>query len=467
MFILFASAIVSFSISIPMPVCSSETISHPGGKIFEVAQAETFTLRYRLGWDEVGVDGYYSIGIYWDCPENHPYENFTVLYARAFFDNNGDNLPDLGVNPIDNTVNLSRGPGIDGDRWAFGVSNATGDPRDGYFNVDIYMRAASGDGTPHIPTDNHPIWHTMDSFRIAESDIVFVPADVITTRIMGRGVNVFILPGEKSGLPGEVVRYLVHVVNMGNMPENCSLTVSDNSGWNPILASASLSVNPGENKTVELSVAIPDNAALHDEDVIRVTVIGAGMEASASCLAIVSPSRGFDASISPNRMSGSPGATLIYSIIVRNTGDVTDDYSLTVSDNTNWNLALSENLLMGIPPGENGSSTLSVTIPSDASEGDLTTATVSVTSVGDPAMVKSAVCEAVVTVTEEKGYSPALLIAISLAVVAAAIFAAVYLLRKSRKVGQHRVLMEELSMKWVHRYLYLSFIQNLTNGGGE
>jgi len=435
-FILLTLAIASFPIFVSTPVHSSTAISHPGGRIFEVAQAEVFALRYRLRWDEVGVNGYYGIDIYWDCPGNRPYENFTVLYTRAYFDNDNDNLPDPGVDPIDNTTDLSQESVIDGAMWIFTVSNETSDPRDGYFNVDIYMRAASGDGTPHIPTDNHPIWHSMDSFLIAESDIISVPAGAITIRVTGRGIDVSILPEEKSGLPGEVLRYLVHVVNMGNMPENCSLTVSDNSGWNPILASASLSVNPSENKTVELSVTVPDNAALYDEDVIRVTVIGAGMEASASCLAIVSPSRGFDVSISPNRMSGSPGETLIYSITVRNTGNVADDYSLTVSGNTNWNLALSENLLMGVPPSGDGSSTLSVTIPSDAGEGDLTTATVSVTSVGDPAMVKSAVCEAVVTVTEEKGYSSALLVAISLVVIAAAIFAAVYLLRKSRKVGQ-------------------------------
>ena len=253
MFILLTSAIVSFSIFASMSVHSSTAISHPGGQIFEVTQAEIFTLRYRLRWDEVGVSGYYGIGIYWDCPENRPYENFTVLYTRAYFDNDGDNLPDPGVDPIDNTTDLSRGPVTDGARWSFTVSNETGDPRDGYFNVDIYMRAASGDGTPHIPTDNHPIWHTMDSFVIAESDILSVPAGVITIRIIGQG--------------------------------------------------------------------------------------------------------------------------------------------------------------------------------------------------------------------EEKGYSPALLIAISLAVVAAAILTAVFLLRKSRKVGQHRVLMEEFSrsessMEWVHRYLYLSFIRN-------
>jgi len=127
------------------------------GQVIEVVQGRIFVLRTELVWDEPGVNGFYNITIVWE-DNNRADENFTVLYTRAFFDNDGDNLPDVGVDPIENTPKgLQSGPGTNGTRWAFGVKTVTFDPRDGYFDVEIYMLAGS-QGVPHrAPWDNHYI----------------------------------------------------------------------------------------------------------------------------------------------------------------------------------------------------------------------------------------------------------------------------------------------------------------------
>ena len=68
--------------------------------------------------------------------------------------------------------------------------------------------------------------------------------------------------------------------------------------------------------------------------------------------------------ISPTYQGGVPGATLAYTVTVKNTGDIMDNYTLTVGDNSGWGPTLSENLLENVPPGEDRVVTLNITIPS-------------------------------------------------------------------------------------------------------
>jgi uncharacterized membrane protein len=73
--------------------------------------------------------------------------------------------------------------------------------------------------------------------------------------------------------------------------------------------------------------------------------------------------RSVSVSISPSSQSGATGATLNYTVTVTNTGDVLDNYSLTVSDTANWLTSISPTALE-LDAGSTGSSTLTVTVPS-------------------------------------------------------------------------------------------------------
>ena len=84
---------------------------------------------------------------------------------------------------------------------------------------------------------------------------------------------------------------------------------------------------------------------------------------SISVPSTVSQQLGVAVSILPTYQGGVPGATLDYTVTVKNTGDLADSYTLTVGDNLGWGLTLSENTLT-IPAGENRTVTLGVAIPS-------------------------------------------------------------------------------------------------------
>ena len=211
---------------------------------------------------------------------------------------------------------------------------------------------------------------------------------------VGRGVDVLISPTTKSGAPGKELNFDVTVTNTGTETDTFSLTTSDTEGWGPTLSITSIpSLAGGASKTgIQLSVKIPDDAAESDSTTITVTASGTGYGDSAGCTARA-VIRGVEISIAPESRTGSLGESVTFTITVTNTSEVEDSYDLTVSDDAGWGVVISEDLLT-ISAGEDQTTTVSVTVPSDATEGESTMITVTATSRSDPMVSDTATCTA-------------------------------------------------------------------------
>jgi len=81
---------------------------------------------------------------------------------------------------------------------------------------------------------------------------------------------------------------------------------------------------------------------------------------------LTNPAISVGISIVPSSQTGSNGAKLTYTVTVTNTENVSDNFELAVSDNENWGPTLDNYTLLNVPPGENRTTTLSVTVPSNA-----------------------------------------------------------------------------------------------------
>ncbi len=179
------------------------------------------------------------------------------------------------------------------------------------------------------------------------------------------GVAVSISPRENSGSPGVSLDYLVTIANLGNVEDTYALSVSDAAGWSLMLSENSLTIPAGETETATLRVIIPSDALGGAEDNVTVVAAGTGVSDFASCIARAAIVRGIDVSVSPSYQSGLNGVTLTYTVTVANTGNVSDTYSLTTTDNAVWGPSVSPTSLT-VPPKENRTATLSVTVPLNA-----------------------------------------------------------------------------------------------------
>jgi hypothetical protein len=148
--------------------------------------------------------------------------------------------------------------------------------------------------------------------------------------------------------------------------------------------------------------------------------------------------RGVEASISPGSQNRHPGDKITFIIIVTNTGNVDDTYTLENNDNSGWSLSISPTSL-AIPAGENRTATLSVTIPENAAIYTIDNIRVKVISQGDDTVSAESSCTAH-AVAREVSRWPSVL-AILAATIAATITSALavrHLRKRKRKERRRR-----------------------------
>ena len=104
-------------------------------------------------------------------------------------------------------------------------------------------------------------------------------------------------------------------------------------------------------------------------------------------------SKGVEVSILPSYQSAPPEATLAYTVTVTNTGNVIDNYDLSVGDNASWGPSVSPESLI-VLPGTSDNAMLRVTVPENAVPSTEDSMTVTVTSQTDNTVSDNDLCMA-------------------------------------------------------------------------
>jgi hypothetical protein len=209
---------------------------------------------------------------------------------------------------------------------------------------------------------------------------------------------VVISPSSQIGADNATLTYTVTVTNTENVSDNFNLTTNDNASpsWRPTVSPTILTIPAAENRTSTLSVHIPSSAIGGTIDNVTVTATGTGASGSASCTAQVIIMRGVQVAITQPVQENDNGGTLKYDVLVKNLGNVLENFQLTKGDNTGWILALDNNWLL-VPKGENRTTKLTVNIPTNATAGTIDNITVTATSQTDNTVSASASCIAEAT----------------------------------------------------------------------
>lgn len=171
-------AMIWSMIIIDLPTASAGgVISSPAGTTITVAPGQTFLLRHTMIFNNPASGGYLAMAIYWDASSAN--ENFVLDNAiNAYWTSGGSGAG----NSVENLQwdNLQGGPG----QWMVGVWIDSADKNyyDGTFNVDIWLRAASTDGTLHKP-GNQQLSYGL-GILLAEPSAMPLAYDNITINVL-------------------------------------------------------------------------------------------------------------------------------------------------------------------------------------------------------------------------------------------------------------------------------------------
>jgi uncharacterized membrane protein len=331
---------------------------------------------------------------FWDCPENRPWESFTPLEAKAYFDN-GDT--------IENIVTFAGNVSPENEniwRYTLQVRNENADVRDGDFTVDVKLAARGENGILHIATDNHPIYYAR--INVVETTTVTLSPAPVTIRVLSRDVNVLISPSYQSGTPGATLTYIVTVTNTGDIEDSYDLSISDDAGWVlTLLDNKPENVLPGESKTVTLSVTIPENVSGSARNNITVTVTATSREStnpmtkeSATVQARVATEFGVEVEVLTPKWQGNfPSKKVAFTLRAQNRGTSVDNINLGVSDDNGWTLVLGTNHFENVAAGENVYTTLTVSIPGFALPSAIDNIFIVASSERDPTKADSDTCQ--------------------------------------------------------------------------
>jgi len=303
-------------------------------------------------------------------PEENSAEPCTTLKYTVTVTNTGN---------VDNTFDLTV---IDNENWSPTLDDSS---------LSIpFGESQTTTISVHIP--ENAIGCTRDNITVTATGTgVESSASCIAHVEIVRGVDVSILPDYQEGLPGETLEYEVTVTNTGNVDDTFDLTVIDSMNWDPTISENSLWVPARGKNTTTLSVKIPEKTFAGKKDNITVTASGTDVENSASAIANTGVVRGVDVEISPTYQENLPGENLIYIVTVTNTGNVGDNYDLSVSQTKDWEMIFWFTFL-NLPPYSSAQSELTVIIPENAIPGTQENITVTAVSKTDNTVTDSDSC---------------------------------------------------------------------------
>jgi hypothetical protein len=186
----------------------------------------------------------------------------------------------------------------------------------------------------------------------------------------------------KQGSAGQNVTYTLSITNTGQMADSFDLTATGQT-WTTTLSTSLVNLAPSASADFTVTVAIPAGAPGNATDTVSISArsqgapsINAGANLTTTTTAV------YGVSLSPDQAKFAiPGQSAAYTLMVTNSGNMTDTFDLTVSGN-NWPANLSDTSLT-LGPGLGAPVEVVVNIPSGTANNVTDEASISVTSQAD------------------------------------------------------------------------------------
>lgn len=189
--------------------------------------------------------------------------------------------------------------------------------------------------------------------------------------------------------PGQTATFPLTVTNLGNNADTFTVTVSGGA-FTHTVSSAALSLPAGASQPLTASVWVPPHALHPTDEVLTLTVTSAGnpaFSATQTLTTSVNAVRGVAASPAVFSTTLAAGVTLTHTAWFTNTGNATDTFTITVSQDEAWLLPYTSSPVT-LTAGASYTLLLPVRVPANAPLGQTHTLMASLTGTGTQAEVQ-------------------------------------------------------------------------------
>jgi uncharacterized membrane protein len=188
---------------------------------------------------------------------------------------------------------------------------------------------------------------------------------------------------DQAGEPGATLSYSHVLTNTGNGDDTFSVTVSSAlEGWTFSLPQQ-ITLARGLTATVELTLTVPASALAGTLNTFIVTARSASdpnASDAATNTATVLPRPGVTLLPPSQSGDGPAGDVVVYSLVVSNSGNITDSFTLTRTNTLTWTTLLTPTFVGPLAPGQALTVTFETTIPPGTPDDTLSVATITATS---------------------------------------------------------------------------------------
>jgi hypothetical protein len=201
--------------------------------------------------------------------------------------------------------------------------------------------------------------------------------------------------------PGAMVIYTHTLTNTGSLSDTYSITWASSQGWATVTAPSPVTLDPGQSRVMTVTVDVP---AANSRGLTDTTTLTATSELSATHILKVIDTTSVlpalhDFAFAPDHASApEPGATVVYTHSLENTGNVSDTYSIEWTSSQGW-AAVTAPAVISLDPGQVRVMTVTVDVPSTNSRGLTDTTILTATSTFSPTQSLSAKDVTLVPVT--------------------------------------------------------------------
>lgn len=204
----------------------------------------------------------------------------------------------------------------------------------------------------------------------------------LTTEVVGNPPEVLPLATARAGVPGQIVTYTLSVTNTNPITDTFDVTTT--SKW-PLMTLPTLGpLPPDGNTSLTVTVTVPLTVQAGEKDVASLVIASQNPGVGSVTVTLTTTANavyGLAVFIPVDEQEAMPGNPVTYTLHITNTGNTTDTFHVVV--NSLWEVS-AENSTGPLESGDSTDLTVVVIVPILPPEIASDTATVTITSQGDP-----------------------------------------------------------------------------------